>query len=37
MTENFSWKDLPKGYDKLAHGKPFFRCVCDVAETYENL
>ncbi len=37
VVENFSWADLPKAYHKLHDGVPKYRCVVDVASTYDGL
>jgi len=36
ITENFTWADMPKAFEKLNYGRPIFRCVCDVAETFDE-
>jgi len=36
VVENYSWADLPKAYEKLHKGQPRYRCVVDVAKTYDE-
>lgn len=36
QAENFEWKDFPKAYAKLADVKTRFRCIIDVAKTFDN-
>lgn len=37
VVENYSWADFPKAYHKLHDGQPRYRCVVDVASTFDNL
>lgn len=32
ICEEFSFEDFPKAFEKLEHGKPFFRCVVNCGE-----
>ena len=36
-VEDFSWADFPKAYAKLGEVKTRFRCVVDVAKTFDKL
>ena len=36
LVENYSWADFPKAYKKLYTGGARYRCVVDVAATYDN-
>ncbi len=37
MTENYSWAELPKAYKRLHDSAPRYRCVVDVASTFDDL
>ena len=37
ITENYKWNEFPKAVEKVAKGKPIFRCVVDTADTFDNL
>lgn len=37
VVENYKWEELPKAYQRLKEGLPRYRCVVDVASTYDNL
>lgn len=37
ICENYSWAELPKAYKRLHDGLPRYRCVVDVASTFDNL
>jgi hypothetical protein len=32
ICEVYDWDDLPKAFDKLAYGKPVFRCCLSVGD-----
>jgi len=36
ICENYSWADFPKAYGKLHDGQPKYRCVVDIAKTYDG-
>ena len=36
IVQNYSWNDFPKAYDTIKNGKPRFRCVVDIADTFTN-
>lgn len=36
IVENYAWADLPKAYKRLQDGLPRYRCVIDVASTYDD-
>lgn len=36
VTENYSWADFGKAYKRLHQGGPRYRCVVDVAKTYDG-
>eukprot|EP01022_Parablepharisma_sp_SALTPOND_P020274 TRINITY_DN363_c1_g1_i3.p1 TRINITY_DN363_c1_g1~~TRINITY_DN363_c1_g1_i3.p1 ORF type:complete len:396 (+),score=25.70 TRINITY_DN363_c1_g1_i3:1647-2834(+) len=37
MVENYTWPEFPKAYKRLQDGLPRYRCVVDVASTFDNL
>lgn len=37
LVENYTWADFPKAYKRLHDGSPRYRCVVDVASSYDNL
>ena len=37
VTENFKWSEFPKAVERVAKGKPIFRCVVDTGDTFDNL
>ena len=37
IVENYPWAELPKAYSKLHDGAPKYRCVVDVASTFDHL
>ena len=36
ITEHYTWANFPKAYEKLHNGKPIFRCVVDVSESFDE-
>jgi D-arabinose 1-dehydrogenase-like Zn-dependent alcohol dehydrogenase len=36
IVEEFPFEDLPKAFDKLENGRPFFRCVVNVKDYAEK-
>ena len=36
LCEEFDFEDLPKAFDKLENGKPYFRCVLNVKDFAEK-
>jgi len=36
VVESFKWADFPKAYEKMAESKARYRCVVDIADTYDN-
>ena len=37
VVENYPWTEFPKAYKRLHDGKARYRCVVDVASTFDNL
>ena len=37
VVENYSWSEFPKAFKRLHTGLPRYRCVVDVASTFDNL
>lgn len=37
VVQNFSWPDFPKAYQILYESKAKYRCIVDVADTFDNL
>eukprot|EP00826_Nyctotherus_ovalis_P059918 TRINITY_DN8374_c0_g1_i3.p2 TRINITY_DN8374_c0_g1~~TRINITY_DN8374_c0_g1_i3.p2 ORF type:complete len:187 (-),score=58.27 TRINITY_DN8374_c0_g1_i3:16-576(-) len=35
VTENYKWDEFPKAYQRLKDGLPRYRCVVDIASTYD--